>query len=71
MTNEEYRIYKHKYNSIDGLHANVSLESMIQLQDAALRAFASQPGYERLWEEETQARIARQGILARLPRDAG
>ncbi|HEX9613945.1 MAG TPA: hypothetical protein VGA55_00480, partial [Bacteroidota bacterium] len=71
MTSEEYRIYKQKYAAIKDLQADVSLESMIQLQDATLRAFVSQPGYERFWEEETQARIARQRTFARLPRHAG
>jgi len=71
MTHKEYSLYKQKYNSISDLHADVSLESMIQLQDATLRAFVSQPGYERFWEEETQARIARQRTFAKLPRHAG
>jgi hypothetical protein len=71
MTREEYKIYLRKYRSIEDLRAEPSLQSMILLQDAALRAFMGESGYERIWEEETRARISRQKTLAKLPRHAG
>lgn len=71
MTNEEYKVYERKYRSIQDLRPDVSLESLIELQDAALRAFLGQPGYERIWEDETQTRIARQKTLSKLPRHTG
>ena len=68
MTLQEYRIYSQKYTILQSVPHEADLHVMIPLQDAVRRAFAQEPGYERLWEEETKARIARQEALSRLPR---
>lgn len=68
MNPQEYLIYIRKYAALQGVPADTDLDSIVRLQDAALRAFVQEPGYERLWEEETETRIVRQATLARLPR---
>ena len=68
MTRQEYTIYCQKYKLLENEPFPTDLETMIQLQDAALRAFVQGPGYERLWDEETTARIERQKALSRFPR---
>lgn len=69
MTREEYKICTEKFR-IQDVPYETDLKAMVQLQAATLRAFVQEPGYEELWEEETQARVARQQVLSKLPSHA-
>ena len=70
MNKDEFAVYQRKYLALEEAGSSPEMGPMIQLYDAALRAFVQEPGFEILWEAETQARIVRQGCLATLPRHA-
>lgn len=68
MTREEYHFLRCRYEQLEPAPPPRDEKSMSQLEDAVLRVFVQHRGHELFWEEETEARVARQQTFSALAR---
>jgi hypothetical protein len=66
MTREEYHFLRYRYEQLEPASPPRDEKSMRQFEDMVLRVFVQHRGHEILWEEETEARVARQQTFAAL-----
>jgi hypothetical protein len=66
MTREEYLFLRRRYEQLEPASPPRDEKGMSQFEDAVLRVFVQHRGHELFWEEETEARVARQQIFSAL-----
>ena len=66
LTREEYHFLRRRYEQLDPASPHHDEKCMSQFEDAVLRVFVQHRGHELFWEEETEARVARQKTFSAL-----